>query len=81
MKHDELARIALRTLAYAELSGGGAARDQREVLALLTRAVGHSPEPPAAEAALNEIIAALGAESAEDAADMPAFLRGSMRYV
>jgi hypothetical protein len=77
MRHDELARITLRSLAYAEMCTDELERDGRGVLALLAESVERRDG-----LALVRMIDTLGgqAPTAQTGA-RPSMLRGSMRYV
>ncbi|MEJ2479113.1 MAG: hypothetical protein P8Y78_02840 [Acidihalobacter sp.] len=77
MRHDELARLTLRSLAYAELCADDVERDGREVLELLAESVERADGR-----ALARMIDILGGHApAAQAGARPPFLRGSMRYV
>ncbi|MEJ2630327.1 MAG: hypothetical protein P8011_14795 [Acidihalobacter sp.] len=77
MRHDELARLTLRSLAYAELCTDEIERDGREVLELLA----HSVERDDGRA-LERMIDDLGGHApAPQVGARPPFLRGSVRYV
>lgn len=77
MRHDELARLTLRSLAYAELCADDVGRDGREVLDLLAQSVERTDGQ-----ALARMIDILGGHApAAQVGARPPFLRGSVRYV
>ena len=77
MRHDELARLTLRSLAYAEMCADELERDGRAVLALLAASVERADG-----LALVRMIDTLGGQApAAQAGSKPPMLRGSMRYV
>lgn len=76
MRHGDLAHLALRALAYAELCAGDVERDGREVFELMNEAIRSSET-----AVLERVIDVLeGQVPAAQVGSMPTILRGKMHY-
>lgn len=76
MGHDELTRVTLRSLAYAELCAQGVGRDRREILPQLLEAVGRSDG-----GALACMIDELAGQALQvQVGEPPPLRRGSVRY-
>lgn len=76
MRHDELSRIVLRSLAYAQLCAESVERDARGLLKQLSDAVEDGEAAP-----LAQLVDRLNGEApAAQLASAPAIQRGSMHH-
>ena len=76
MRHDELARVTLRSLAYAELCAEGVERDGHALIAQLQQAVGRAD----GSALACMIDGLIGQAPSTQIGGRPPLLRGSVRY-
>ncbi|APZ42311.1 hypothetical protein [Acidihalobacter ferrooxydans] len=75
MRHEQLTRITVRSLAYARLCADGTERDASGVLTRLAETLDANPDT-----AMQCVLDEFGGKVSVQCASVPSIVRGSMRH-